>query len=316
MNKELNVVVVYGGISTEREVSLKSGKAVYDALKRYGYSNVSLFDFVGTNISELINNKPDIAYLALHGRGGEDGCIQGALELAGIPYTGPGVSCSAVCMNKVLTKHVLSSASIPTAKFLEFWKSNCSDIDSIINEIELRLGIPVVLKSPNQGSSIGVYIIKNKSEMRDAIISVFELGDQLLAEEFIEGIEVTLPIIGNDDLIVLPEIEITSERDFYDYQAKYTQGLCHHIIPARIEETDRMKLQEIGKRVYRELDCRGISRIDFIIDKNQGPVVIEINTLPGMTATSLVPDSARAKGISFEELTSHILEFGLDEHTK
>ena len=316
MNLDINIAVVYGGISTEREVSLNSGKAVYDALRNYGYKNVRLFDFKGNNVYELVKDNPDIAFLALHGRGGEDGCIQGALELAGIPYTGPGVACSAICMNKVFAKQVLSAASIPTAKYMEFRKSDFEDIDELIEQMVNGIALPMVLKSPCQGSSIGVYIVKSIDEIKTAVTSIFELGDQLLAEEYLEGTEITLPIIGNEDITILPDIEITSEREFYDYQAKYTQGLCHHIIPSRISEEDRTEIRELGKKVYKELNCRGLSRIDFIIDKNKGPMVIEINTLPGMTAMSLVPDAARAIGISFEELTSQLIQLGLQEHCK
>lgn len=311
MNENLKIVVVYGGISSEREVSLRSGSAVYKGIIQSGFKNVTLFDLKADNIAELIAEKPDIAYLALHGEGGEDGCIQGALELAGIPYTGPGVTASALCMNKILTKHVIKAANLPTANYLEFHKSDCCNYEKIGKEIIEKLGLPVVLKSPCQGSSIGVVIVKNASDINKAIEDIFSYGSQLLAEEFLSGTEITLPIIGNDVPIVLPDIEITSERDFYDYTAKYTVGLCHHIIPARISEQDREKIKEIGLKVYREFDLCGVSRIDFIIDENKGPMIIEINTLPGMTEMSLVPDSARAAGISFEELVSKILDFGL-----
>lgn len=314
MNFDIDIAVVYGGISTERDVSLLSGKAVYDALRNYGYKNVWLFDFNGNNILKLIEDNPDIAFLALHGGGGEDGCIQGALELADIPYTGSGVACSAICMNKVFAKQVLTAANIPTARYMEFRKSDGKDVGEISERMVKVLSLPMVLKSPCQGSSIGVYIVKNFDEMEMAINSIFELGDQILAEEYLEGIEISLPIIGNDEITILPEIEITSGREFYDYQAKYTQGLSHHIIPSQINEEERYEIRKWGKKVYKEFNCRGLSRIDFIIDKNKGPMVIEINTLPGMTAMSLVPDAARAAGISFEQLTSQLIQFGLQEH--
>lgn len=155
---------------------------------------------------------------------------------------------------------------------------------------------------------------KNVSDIKLAITNIFELGDQILAEEYLEGTEVTLPIIGNDEITILPEIEITSEREFYDYQAKYTQGLCHHIIPSRISKEEQCEIRKLGEKVYKEFNCRGLSRIDFIIDRNKGPMVIEINTLPGMTAMSLVPDAARAAGISLEQLTSKLVQLGLQEH--
>lgn len=312
MNKNLNLVVVCGGISTEREVSLRSGNAVFEALKQHGFSNLRLFDLQKDNLSELIAMHPDLVYLALHGEGGEDGCIQGALELAGIRYTGPGVATSAICMNKVLTKHTLSAVGIPTPRYLAFHQFECTDREALVKKLLDAFGLPVVLKSPCQGSSIGVVIARKAEELPAAIEEVFRYGNELLAEEFIDGIETTLPLIGNEEPILLPEIEITSERDFYDFTAKYTQGLCHHIIPARISEKDRIAMQEIGLLTYRKLNCRGVSRIDFIIDKTRGPLVIEINTCPGMTAMSLVPDAGRAAGIPFDELTAKIVAYGLE----
>ena len=309
--KNKYVIVVCGGFSTEREVSLRSGQAVYNGLIKFGFQNVELFDLTRDNMGELISKHPDIVYLALHGQGGEDGCIQGMLELAQIPYTGPGVAASAVCMNKILTKQVLEAYGVPTAKFLVKRREECEDISALANELVDKIGLPMVLKSPCQGSSIGVVLVKNKDEIPAGIEEVFRYGNQLLAEEFLTGVEITLPIMGNDDLKVLPDVEITSEREFYDYKAKYTNGLCHHIIPARISDENRELVREIGVRAYRALDCVGLSRIDFIVDENKGPMVIEVNTLPGMTEMSLFPDSARAAGISFEQLVPEILKLGL-----
>lgn len=311
MDKNLKIIVVYGGISTEREVSLRSGSAVYKGLLEYGYKNVELFDLRDDNLSELLAKKPDIAYLALHGKGGEDGCIQGALELAGIAYTGPGVEASAVCMNKILTKQVLQSYGLPTAKFSVVRKGECTDIDKMSEKLISDIGLPMVLKSPCQGSSIGVVLVKSKEQMQDAISEIYSYGDVLLAEAFVDGVELTLPILGNDELTVFTDIEITSENEFYDYKAKYTQGLCHHIIPARISDELHKQVAEIGKKAYKALNCCGLSRIDFIVDKNKGPMIIEVNTLPGMTEMSLFPDAAKASGISFRELVSTVLELGL-----
>lgn len=310
MNKAINIAVVYGGISTERDISLKSGEAVYNALIEAGYKNTILFDLHADNVSKLIAMKPDIAYIALHGKGGEDGCIQGALEFAGIAYTGPGVTSSAICMDKIFTKHILKASGIPTADYAVFNK-NENSIDYVANTIRNTIGIPIVLKSPCQGSSIGIEIVKNYSDLHNAIEKIYSFGDKLLAEKYITGIEVTLPIIGNNDLVVLPDVEITSEREFYDYKAKYTTGLCHHIIPARISDENRDTMINIGKQVYKIFELCGISRIDYIVNKDEGPIVIEVNTSPGMTEMSLVPDSARAANYSFSELVSRILEYGL-----
>ena len=314
MNKNTNVLIVCGGVSTEREVSLRSGKSVYEALLKKGYVNAKLFDLTSNNISELLQIHPDIAFLALHGKGGEDGCIQGLLELAGIPYTGPGVCASAVCMNKITTKQILDNAGLPTAKFAVYRKDECQSMAEIANKLIENIGLPMVLKSPCQGSSIGVVMVKDQEAIQDAIDEIFKYGNYLLAEEFVNGIEITLPIMGNEELTVLPVIEITSEREFYDYTAKYTSGLCHHIIPACIDQKTENDVIKIGKRAYRELNCCGLSRIDFIVDPIKGPMIIEVNTLPGMTDMSLFPDAARYVGISYEDLVEKILEYGLTAH--
>ena len=241
MNKDLSILVVCGGISSEREISLKSGNSVYEALKRIGYSNVTLFDLNRNDMSDILIVRPDIVFIALHGKGGEDGSIQGMLELAGIPYTGPGVAASAICMNKILTKRILQNAGLPTANFLAFRKDEVDDrIEDIKKQAGEKIGYPMVLKAPCEGSSIGVVIIKTEEEFYDAVKEVFSHGDELLIEEFVKGIEITLPIMGNNTITTLPVIEITSEREFYDYTAKYTKGLYHHIIPACIDkETEK-----------------------------------------------------------------------------
>ncbi|MBE6700895.1 MAG: D-alanine--D-alanine ligase [Ruminococcaceae bacterium] len=309
--KNKKIMVVCGGTSTEREVSLRSGKAVFEGLKRAGFSDLSLFDLKEDNMSEIVEAHPDCVFIALHGKGGEDGCIQGMLELAGIRYTGPDVSTSAICMNKIRTKQILKSSLIPTANFTFKRKDECEDIVALCDELTKKIGLPMVLKSPCQGSSIGVVMVKKKEEIPEAVKEIFIYGDELLAEEFLTGVELTLPIMGNSDLTILPDIEITSEREFYDYTAKYTSGLCHHIIPSRISDEERKAVVEIGERTYRELGCRGFSRIDFIIDKVKGPMVIEVNTVPGMTEMSLFPDSAKYAGISFEELVTRILSYAM-----
>lgn len=304
--------MVCGGISTEREISLRSGMAIYRALKGRDYRNAELFDLTDGNIGEIIGMRPDIVFLGLHGKGGEDGTIQGMLDLAGIPYTGPGVACSAVCMNKVFTKRVLRDAGLPTSPFHVMRREECSDIGQVIKILDTKVGFPMVLKSPCQGSSIGVVMVKNEADVPSAIEEVFRYGDHLLAEQFLDGTEVTLPVLGNDEPLALPIIEITSEREFYDYTAKYTSGLCHHILPARISEGDASLVTEIGLKAYRVLECRGLSRVDFIIDRRRGPTIIEVNTLPGMTDMSLFPDAARYVGMSYEDLVERILEYGLE----
>ena len=314
--KNLRITVIYGGISSEREVSLRSGKAVFDALQRCGYRQVSLFDLTRDSLKNLLSNPMDLAVLALHGKGGEDGCVQGMLELAGIPYTGSSVEASAVCMDKIRTKQLIDYVGLPTPRFEQFHRSWGLDVPQMAEMIKERIGLPVVLKSPCEGSSIGVIIVKEEKDLSNAIFDIFSYGDALLAEEFIDGVELTLPILGNKEPTVLPIIEITSKNEFYDYEAKYTQGMCHHLIPARISEEDIKQVNEIGKTAYQTIGCEGLARIDFILDREKGPMLIEINTLPGMTEMSLFPDSARYNGISFEELVDKIVCFALERTEK
>ena len=310
--KDLRITVIHGGVSSEREVSLRSGKAVYNALLRGGFNNVTLFDLTKENIGDLLRIDTDVAYLALHGKGGEDGCVQGMLELMGVPYTGSRVQASACCMDKIRTKELLLYAGLPTPKYVRLGLSDCADRARTAEMLGATLGFPLVLKSPCEGSSIGVYIVKTPIEAEKCIDDIFKYGDTLLAEEFIDGIELTLPILGNKDPEALPVIEITSENEFYDFESKYTAGMCRHIIPARISDEDMERVSELGRKAYIALGCAGLSRIDFILDKTKGPMIIEINTLPGMTEMSLFPDSARYKGISFEELTERVVKYALE----
>ena len=305
--KDLRIVVICGGISSEREVSLRSGKAVFSALRDRGYQNVTLFDLTRDSLKELITHEIDLAFLALHGKGGEDGCIQGLLELLEIPYTGSSVEASAICMNKIRTKEILRQASLPTPHFLTYRKEDGIDLNQIAREILDVIGLPIVLKSPCEGSSVGVVIVKEQDALVGAIDEIFGYGDLLMAEEFMSGVELTLPILGNEALTTLPIIEITSENEFYDYEAKYTQGMCHHIIPARISNDVQKKIAEIGKAAYRALGCSGLSRIDFMINGKGEPMILEVNTLPGMTEMSLFPDAARSVGMSFGDLIEEIL---------
>lgn len=304
--KTKKVTVICGGISSEREVSLRSGKAIFDALRRRGFSQVELFDLTRERIPDICKLDCDLAFLALHGKGGEDGCIQGMLELLGIPYTGSDTLASASCMDKIRTKELLLYAGLPTPRYLRLTSSECVDMTATVLRLSAKIGYPMVLKSPCEGSSIGVYIAKNAEEASLYIREIFKLGDVLLCEEFADGTELTLPILGNDEPRLLPIVEITSENEFYDFESKYTQGMCRHIIPARISQADAKKVEDIGRAAYKTLGCSGLSRIDFILDKTKGPMVIEINNLPGMTEMSLFPDSARYAGITFEELCEMI----------
>lgn len=302
-----------GGTSEEREVSLRSGKAVAEALVEAGYI-VDTLDFNKDSMESIKVINPDVVFITLHGKNGEDGSIQGYLDIQGIPYTGSGLTASAIGMNKILTKKMLNFDHIPTSDFIIIDKKDfISNTDNVVANIVERLGLPVVIKAPTQGSSIGTYIIKNRNEIAKAINEAFVYDNEVLAERYIDGIEVTASLIGNENPQVLPLIEITSENEFYDYESKYTPGMCHHIIPARIDDMVERQINYLSTKVYKLLGCRGFARVDFMIDKDNNPYVLEINTIPGMTDMSLVPDAARAVGISYVELCDKIVKLALEE---
>jgi D-alanine-D-alanine ligase len=308
--QELKVLVLMGGESTEREVSLRSGQAVYKALKDKGY-NVSTLDLNHKSAAQIRDFAPDVVFIALHGIKGEDGTVQGMLELMDIPYTGSGVACSAVCMNKVLTKKLLSYEGIPTSPFIILKKWECTNPEQTAEELKAKLGLPLVIKASSQGSSIGTYIVKQADQLLPAIEDAFRYDAEVIAEKYIEGIELTAAVIGNQKPQVLPAIEITAENEFYDYQAKYTPGKCHHIIPARISEETRNKVNQLAEKTYITMGCKGFARIDFMVDRSGNPYVLEVNTIPGMTEMSLVPDAARAANISFEDLVEMVVNLAL-----
>ena len=312
MDKYSKIIVVCGGISSERDVSLRSGKAIFEALLRKGYVNTEMYDLTRDNMTGILERRPDIVFLGLHGKGGEDGTIQGMLEFAGIPYTGPGVSASAVCMDKILTKRVLVSAGLPTPSFTVRHRGTDGNDDAIAKSLLEEMPLPMVLKSPCQGSSFGTNIVREASQMQEAITDVCRFGDTLMAEEYMNGVEVTMPILGNDSLTVLPLIEITYERTFNDYTTKYTSGLHSHIIPACIDKTTEQSILCLGQQAYKVLGCCGLSRVDFIVDNVKGPMIIEVNTLPGMTDISLFPDAARYMGMGYDDLVERILDLGYE----
>lgn len=304
------ILVLMGGYSEEREVSLRSGAAVLKALHNLGYVAEAL-DLKGSPVQGIVDYKPDLVFVALHGKDGEDGTVQGLLEILGIPYTGSGVASSAIGINKVLTKKMLIYEGIPTAPFAILKKHAYLAPEIETQALLANIGLPMVIKAATQGSSIGTYIVREANGILTALEAAFTYDPEVLVEKFIDGTEVTSTVIGNEEPEVLPLIEITSANEFYDFESKYTPGMCSHIIPARVAQPIQDQIAELSKRVYKALDCRGYARIDYIIDKNGQPFVLEINTIPGMTEMSLVPDAARAAGISFEELVERIVWLGM-----
>lgn len=311
MAKE-RVLVLMGGYSSERDVSIRSGSAILKALKSLGYEAEGM-DLKDLPIQDIVDYMPDLVFIALHGKDGEDGTVQGMLEILNIRYTGSGVAASAIGMNKILTKKIISYEGLPTAPFVILTKNNFHSTPGELDELITRIGLPMVIKAATQGSSIGVYIVSGREEVLSAIADAFAFDQDVLVEKFIAGTEVTSTVLGNEYVTeALPLIEITSANEFYDFESKYTPGMCSHIIPARVDMAVQDKVGEIAQKVFKTIGCRGVARVDFIIDAQQNPYVLEINTIPGMTEMSLVPDSARAAGLSFEDVVDKIVRLGLE----
>lgn len=291
--------VLMGGLSAEREVSLKSGAAVQQALLDQGYEAVAIDvgrDLAGVLVSERI----EAAFIALHGRYGEDGCVQGLLELMRIPYTGSGVLASALAMHKLYSKQAFAAGGILTAPFRPFRRGEQ------VRLAGLPFGLPLVVKPVQEGSSVGVSIVKEESELATALELAFRHDDEILVEQFVKGQEVQVGIL--DDLPV-GAIEIVPLKEFYDYEAKYTDGMAEHIFPARLEAALYEKAQRIGLAAHRALGCSGYSRVDLLVTAGGECYVLEVNTLPGMTALSLLPEiAAKGAGLSFEALVERIIE--------
>ncbi|MGI6285015.1 D-alanine--D-alanine ligase [Neomoorella humiferrea] len=310
--QSMRIAVLMGGPSSEREISLKSGEAVAEALTVLGHQVIKL-DLDAEVIAKLTSFKPHCVFNALHGKPGEDGSVQGMLEILGIPYTGSRVLASAITMDKIMTKRVLKHAGIPTPDFLswtaEQYAAGKGDIEKgIIKD----LGLPVVIKAPTQGSTIGTFIVKDKQELTPAIEAALKYDPCFMAEAFLPGPEITAAVLGNNNPTVLPLIEIVSRTGFYDYTAKYTPGLSEHIIPPRLPETVLATAAALARQTYKLFGCRGFARVDMIVANGRDPHVIEVNSVPGMTATSLVPDAARAAGMDFKALVQKIVDLALE----
>ena len=298
------VAVIMGGPSTEREVSFNTGNAIVAALKEKGYEVVGIDLEPARIVEQLREVKADVVFNAIHGIYGEDGMLQGVLEMLGIPYTGSGLTASAVTMDKAMSKRIFVAEGIPTAKFTIYHKSEPVGLEQ---KILANYSLPVVLKSISQGSSIGVEIVEKQADLPQAIKNTFKYSDSIIVEEFIEGKELTAAVWGDEEPTAFPVIEIAPHSGKYDYQSKYTKGATNYIVPAPIDEQTTALIQEIAVKVFKIVGCRGVARVDLMLDAQNRPYVLEVNTIPGMTATSLVPKAAAAAGISFADLCERLL---------
>lgn len=303
IDRNAKIAVLCGGMSSEAEVSKRSGKNCFGALQRLGFKNAELVE-VDKNIAQkLQDGKYDYAYNALHGKYGEDGCIQGILEILQIPYSGCGVMSSAICMNKEYTKRILSThPEIPLAKSAFVRKGED------VMEKTKNLKYPVFTKPVSEGSSFGMTKVNSKEELKAAYDEAVKYNDDVLIEEFINGVFVTVGVLEKDGKNFATEIlEIRPKNEWYDYEAKYTPGMSEFILPANLSKELTEKVKQIAVIAHETAGCRGVSRVDFMISDDGIPYVIEINTSPGMTETSDLPAQSKIMGIDYDNLVEIIL---------
>jgi D-alanine-D-alanine ligase len=309
------VAVLMGGMSAEREVSLMSGSGVLKALRSRGV-DAHAFDPAERDLSELKKDGFERCFIALHGRFGEDGTVQGALELLGIPYTGSGVMASSMAIDKVMTKRVMISEGLPTPQYrlLRRGAYGAADIAALPD----ALGLPLIVKPAREGSSIGLTKVTERSGMAEAVAQAEKLDADVLCEQFISGDEVTCPVLGTGvEARALPVIRIVAPDGNYDYQNKYFTDSTQYLVPCGLPEGEEAAIQQLVLDTFRILNCRGWGRADVMIDKvTRKPYLLEINTSPGMTGHSLVPMSARAAGISYEDLCVLVLQTASLDHQK
>lgn len=301
--KDKHIIVLMGGPSAEAEVSRRTGAAIAEALISKGYHVSTLELNPRTVLQDIENLKGDVVFNAIHGRYGEDGALQGALEMAEIPYTGSGIMAHSVGMNKKVSKDVFKGAHIPTAESISY-NGNLQSKEDIIKDIESKFSLPVVLKPATQGSSIGVTIVKEQDQLAKAVTDALTYDPILVVEQFLNGREFTVSVLDGKALAI---IEIRPHSGEYDYVSKYTAGATDYLVPAPISADMTKEMQAIGELVYREVQASGAIRVDVMTDDKDNMYVLEYNTIPGMTATSLVPKAAKEVGIDFPELCEKIL---------
>ncbi|MEO6694845.1 MAG: D-alanine--D-alanine ligase [Ignavibacteria bacterium] len=346
----MNIILISGGPSAEREVSIASSKSILRSLRELGhnvrvldpiyggeaYSEDKIFSSViskasptldklkdiaktsNRNILNCINsdifNEIDLAFLGVHGKFGEDGRIQTLLELRGIKYTGSGIFASALAMDKDISKKILESAGIKTPEWISIDKNTELDIDKLNSRILNSIGYPCVIKPNDEGSTVGLSIVKPDVEdirLQSSIDLAFNYSDKVLIERFVKGRELTVPVIGDE---AFPVIEICPKDGFYDYEHKYTKGMTEYFCPAQISAETEMEVKNEALKAHRALGCSVYSRVDFILDNKNKLFCLELNTLPGMTETSLVPKSSAANGMSFNDLIERLIHLSLEKN--
>ncbi|MDP9228671.1 MAG: D-alanine--D-alanine ligase [Actinomycetota bacterium] len=306
----MKVAVLKGGRSLEHGVSLRSAARVEDALDSGGHEVVPVG--VGADlVARLREERPDVAFIALHGPGGEDGTVQELLEILGLPYTGPGVASCAICMDKVAAKHELREAGVPTPDWVAFNATAFRELGAAdtLEEIEARLGFPLVVKPASQGSSLGVKLAGSREQVPEALVAAFSYDDRVLLERYVRGRELAVSVLGPDPLPIVEAIP--RDSDLFDFEARYEIGRTDYVCPAELPAADAKAVTEAAARAYEVLGCSGFARVDLILGES-GPEVLEVNAIPGLTDTSLFPMAAEAAQISFEQLVERIVALALE----
>ena len=310
----LKLAVLRGGRSAERVVSLRSGAQVEAALRGLGH-DVTAVDVDATTWDTLRDGGFACVFNALHGRLGEDGAVQGMLELLGLPYTGSGILASALCMDKSRANSVMAGAGlhIPDFEELEITEGIAPEI---VERLVSRYGLPLVIKPVREGSTIGLTIARDADAVASGLVLATRYDRRVLVQRFAAGTEITVGVLATPEVQVLPTLEIVSDNPTYDYDAKYTAGKSHHIIPARIVERARATAADAAGRAFALLGCAGMARVDIIVDAKSTPWILEVNTVPGLTELSLLPDAARAAGISFEQLCQRLVDHAIQRQAR
>ena len=310
----MRIAILCGGRSAEREVSLRSGGQVASALAALGHEAETV-DVNSQTWDRLRDGHFDCVFNALHGRFGEDGTVQGMLELLGLPYTGSGVLASALCMDKARANEMMAGAGLHVPEFEELEVTDGVSAD-VVDHLVARFGQPLVIKPVREGSTIGLTIAKNADDVAIGLVLAGRYDRRVMVQRFAAGIEITVGVLATPEVLVLPTLEILSENPLYDYDAKYTAGKSHHIIPARIPEAARAAATAASEKAFTLLGCTGMARVDIIVDSAGVPWILEVNTVPGLTELSLLPDAARAAGIEFGELCRRLVEHALERHRR
>jgi D-alanine-D-alanine ligase len=324
MSEALRVAVLRGGRSLERKVSLRSGAHVQEALQRLGHE-VAALDAGAELVAELLAASPDAVFIALHGRDGEDGTVQGLLEAIGVPYTGSGPGACMSCTDKALAKHLLREAGVPTPDFHFLREASIKELGAAaaIGKVERRLGFPLVVKPAVGGSALGVKFARTGEELPGALVGAFSYDGTIVIERYVKGRDLAVSVIGGGAPaapgeqrpapIALPVVEaVPREEDFYDYESRYEIGMTTFVCPAELAPETTARAQELALRVYELLGCHGVARVDLMLEQGSDELwVLETNVVPGLTETSLLPQAADAAGIGFDDLVERILDSAL-----